>query len=93
MIKIDIEKLRQEKLEELKNYVAELLAPTDYIIVKIAEAQALGNSAEVEALKQKYLVRLQQREAIRKWGEQMKQLIKNATSLEEFRSIVIQFNG
>ena len=93
MIKIDIEKLRQKKLRELKIYVAELLAPMDYIIVKIAEAQALGNSTEVEALKQKYATQLQRREAIRQWNEQTKQAINNAQSLEELRGIVIEFKG
>jgi putative heme iron utilization protein len=93
MIKIDIEKLRQKKLEELKAYAASLLAQTDYVITKIAEAQIQNDTEEVEALKQKYATQLQQREAIRQWNEQMKQAIGNATSLEELRGIVIEFKG
>jgi len=91
MIKVDIEKSKQKKLEELKNYVASLLTPTDYIIVKIAEAQALGDTAQVDALKQKYSTQLQQREAIRAWNEQMKQSINNAKSLDELLSLEIRF--
>jgi hypothetical protein len=77
--------LRQKKLEELKAYVATLFAQSDYIITKIAEAQIRNDTAEVEALKQKYSTQLQQREAIRNWNEQMKQAIKNAQSLDELR--------
>jgi len=95
-LKTEAEKLEEEKqrkLTELKNYVASLLALTDYIITKIAEAQIQNNVAEVEALKQKYATHLQQREAIRAWNEQMKQAIKNVTSLEELRGIVGEFKG
>jgi NAD-dependent DNA ligase len=93
-LKTEAEKLaeeKQKKLTELKNYVAGLLTQTDYIITKIAEAQIQNNTEEVEALKQKYAIQLQQREAIRQWNEQMKQAIRNATSLEELRGIVIEF--
>jgi hypothetical protein len=93
-VKTEAEKLageRQRKLAELKTYVASLLAQTDYTITKIAEAQIQNDTAEVEALKQKYSAQLQQREAIRQWNEQMKQLIRNATSLEELRNININF--
>jgi len=95
-IKTEAEKLaeeKQRKLTELKNYVASLLALTDYIITKIAEAQIQGDTEEVEALKQKYSAQLQQRKAIRTWNEQMKQAIRNAISLEELRGIVIEFKG
>jgi len=88
-----LQELKTQKLSELKTYVASLLAPTDYIITKIAEAQIQNDTAEVEALKQKYAVQLQRREAIRQWNEQMEQAIKNAQSLESLNSIVIQFSG
>jgi len=93
-LKTQDEKLQEEKqkkLAELKNYVAGLLAPTDYIIVKIAEAQAIGDTSQVDALKQKYSTQLQQREAIRAWNEQMKQSIKNANSLDELLSLEVKF--
>jgi DNA-binding helix-hairpin-helix protein with protein kinase domain len=86
-----LQELKTQKLSELKVYVAGLLAQTDYIITKIAEAQIQGDTAEVEALKQKYSAQLQQREAIRQWNEQMKQLIRNAMSLEELKNININF--
>ena len=88
-----LQELKSQKLSELKTYVASLLAPTDYAITKIAEAQIQNDTAEVEALKQKYTTQLQRREAIRQWNEQMKQAINNAQSLEELNSIVIQFSG
>jgi hypothetical protein len=95
-LKTEAEKLaeeKQKKLSELKTYVAGLLAQTDYVITKITEAQIQNDTEEVGALKQKYSVQLQQRETIRTWNEQMKQAIRNATSLEELRGIVIEFKG
>ena len=88
-----LQELKAQKLSELKTYVESLLAPTDYIVTKIAEAQIQNDTAKVEALKQKYSVQLQQREAIRQWNEQTKQAIKNAQSLDDLNSIVIQFEG
>jgi len=82
---------KQRKIEKLKRYAATLLEPTDYIILKISEAQALGDMNAVEQLKQKYATQLQQREAIRQWSEQMKQAIRNAQTLEELRSIEIGY--
>jgi hypothetical protein len=93
-LKTEVEKLEEEKqrkLAELKNYVASLLGQTDYIIVKIAEAQVSGDTETVEQLKQKYSQKLQQREAIRQWNEQTKQAIRNAQTLDELRSIEIRY--
>jgi len=95
-LKTEAEKLveeKQKKLAELKDYVASLLEPTDYVIVKIAEAQVLGDTEDVERLKQKYAKLLQQREAIRQWSKQMKQAIRNAQTLEELRSLEVKWNG
>ena len=86
-----LQALKAQKLSELKTYVAGLLTQTDYIITKIAEAQIQNDTAEVEALKQKYSTQLQQREAIRAWNEQMKQSINNAKSLDELLSLEIKF--
>jgi len=93
-VKTEAEKLEEEKqrkLAELKRYVASLFERTDYIILKIAEAQATGDTEAVEQLKQKYTTQLQQREAIREWNEQMKQAIRTARALEELRSIEIKY--
>ena len=95
-LKTEAEKFAEEKQKkflELKNYVASLLVPTDYIVTKIAEAQIRGDVEEVEMLKQRYEEQLQRREAIRQWNEQMEQVIENAASLEELREIVIKFEG
>jgi len=86
-----LQELKAQKLSELKTYVASLLAQTDYVITKIAEAQIRNDTAEVEALKQKYSAQLQQREAIRQWNEQMKQAIKNAQSLDDLLNLEIRF--
>jgi hypothetical protein len=93
-VKTEAEKLeeeRQRKLSELKNYVEQLLKPTDYVMIKIAEALVRGDGVEVERLKQRYASQLQQREAIRQWNEQMKQAIRNAETLEELRQIEIRY--
>jgi len=93
-LKTEAEKLEEEKqrkLTELKNYVASLLEQTDYVVVRIAEAEALGNTETAEQLKQKYATQLQQRQAIRNWNEQIKQVIRNAQTLEELRSIEIRY--
>ena len=93
-LKTNTEKLhevKQKKLMELKSYIANLLSNTDYIIVKISEAQLLGDTIEVENLKQKYATQLQERDAIRNWNEQMKQSINNAKTFEDINSIKIKF--
>ncbi len=93
-LKTEAEKLAEEKerkLAQLRSYIASLLQPTDYIIIKIAEAEVRGDTAEAERLRQRYTTQLQQREAIRQWNEQMKQAIRNAENLEELRSIEIRY--
>ena len=93
-VKTETEKLEEEKqrkLAELKRYVANMLEPTDYVVVRIAEAEIKGDTDTAEQLKQKYAAQLQEREAIRQWNEQMKQAIKNAETLEELRSIEIRY--
>lgn len=84
-----LQEAKQKKLMELKSYIGNLLSNTDYIIVKISEAQVLGDI--VEYLKQKYATQLQEREVIRNWNEQMKQSINNAKTLEDINSIEIKF--
>jgi hypothetical protein len=95
-VKTDAEKLqedKQSKLSQLKPYTATLLAPTDYIITKIAEAQAIGNNNQLETLKQKYSSQLQQRDNIRAWSEKVKQAINNASTIEELNSIEIKYDN
>ena len=86
-----LEEVKRKKLTELKNYVEQLLKPTDYVMIKIAEALVRGDGAEVERLKQRYASQLQQREAIRQWNEQMKEAIRNAKTLDELRQIEIRY--
>jgi hypothetical protein len=86
-----LQEQKQKKLAELKNYVAYLLSPTDYIVIKILETQALKGETEVEILKQEYSAQLQQRETIRAWNQEMEQAINNAQTAEELRTIRIKF--
>jgi len=93
-LKTEAEKLEEEKRKkftELKNYVARLLEPTDYVVIRIAEAEIKGNTDTAEQLKQKYAKQLQEREAIRQWNEQMKQAIRSAKTLDELRNIEIWY--
>jgi DNA-binding helix-hairpin-helix protein with protein kinase domain len=93
-LKTEAEKLEEEKrkkLTKLKNYAASLLEPTDYVVVRIAEAEIKGDTDTVEQLKQKYAKQLQEREAIRQWNEQMKNVIRNAKTLKELRQIEIRY--
>ncbi len=83
--------LKEKKLAELKSYVATLLEETDYVVVRIAEAQAKGDTVEAERLRQRYAKQIQERDAIRKWNEQMKQAIRNAKTLKELRSLEIRY--
>jgi len=87
-----LQEVKQKKLTELKNYTANLLSETDYIIVKISEAQVSGDTTKVENLKQKYSTQLQERDAIRSWNEQMKLNIKNAQSTHELINLAIKFD-
>jgi mevalonate kinase len=95
-LKTEEEKLikeKQKKLEELKRYVASLLKQTDYIIIRIIEAETLGNKETAKQLRRKYATQLQQRQAIRQWNKQMKRAIRKAKTLEELRSVELNFTG
>ncbi len=82
---------KERKLTQLRSYVETLLEETDYIIIRIAEAEVKGDTTEAERLRQKYATQLQQREDIRKWNEQMKQAIRSAKNLKELRNIEIRY--
>jgi len=93
-LRTEAEKLaeeKQKKLVELRSYVASMLEQTDYIVVRISEAETLGDMDEVEKLKRKYAKQLQERQAIRQWNEKMKQAIRKAKTLEELRRIEIKY--
>jgi uncharacterized protein YihD (DUF1040 family) len=82
--------LQKQKLQQLANYVGKLLQPTDYIIIKISEAQATNDNT-LQALQTKYAPQLQQRASIRQWNENTKQAINNTTAIDQLRAINIQF--
>ena len=93
-LKTEAEKLteeKQRKLAELKKYTASLLEQTDYVVIRIAEAETFGDTETAEQLRQKYATQLQQRQAIRQWNEQMKQAIRNAETLDELRNLEIRY--
>jgi len=81
-----IESMKQEALTELKLTVSGLLAPTDYILTKITEAQTL--SEDIEPLLTRYAHELSQRQAIRGWNASMKEAIKNAKTRAELQPIL-----
>jgi len=87
-LKTPEEKLTEAKanlLAELKMLTASLLAPTDYVILKIAEATELGQ--DTTELKQYYTNTLAKREQIRRFNADMKQAIANAKTLEELKQL------
>ncbi len=93
-VKTEAEKLAEEKekkLAQLRSYVASLLEQTDYIIIKIAEAEVKGDPFEAERLRQRYAKQIEEREGIRRWNERMKQAIRNAQTLEELRQLEIRY--
>jgi len=85
-----LQNLQKQKLQQLADYVETLLQPTDYIITKIAEAQATNDNT-LQALQTKYATQLQQRASIRKWNENTKQAINNATTIDKLLAINIEY--
>jgi hypothetical protein len=88
LIRIDLEKWKDVLLRRLKHYAHDLLAPTDYIITKIAEADALG---QTHSLRELYTDQLQYRQRVRQWIEQTKLRIQQAQTIEELQNIEIKF--
>lgn len=87
-------KKKQQKLQELKQYVANLLSRTDWVITKINSLNLEGQPSEViQKELQKYQAILQERASIRQWNEQTKTAIQNAQTLEELQEIKIEFTG
>lgn len=56
-----IEPTKEEKIEEYKKY----LADTDYIVLKIAEAQSEGDTSTVSQLRDIYKEQLKERKRVR----------------------------
>lgn len=84
-----LQKIKQEKLQILKEYVKSLLSPTDYVLIKIEEEREIGG--DVDSLKQQYQSVIDKRRQIRQWNTQMEQTIHNANTLEEINNIEIKF--
>lgn len=95
MLKTEEEKLqelKQRKLFELKQYVANLLSQTDWVITKIQSMQHEGFSeTEVQQAIQKYSAILEQRKNIREQNENIKKAIQNASTTEDVNNIIIEF--
>jgi hypothetical protein len=81
-----LETMKRDALMELKMIISSLLAPTDYILLKITEAQALGE--DIEPLLTRYALELSQRQAIREWNSSKKEEIRNAKTREELQHIL-----
>jgi hypothetical protein len=85
-----LQNLQKQKLQNLSTYVASLLQPTDYIIIKMAETQLTNNNIP-PGLQAKYANQLQQRANIRKWNDDMEQAINNATTIDQLLVINIEY--
>ena len=84
--------LKQEKLQQLKSYVSSLLSQTDWVIIKLQSIrEEKWPDTEIQVEMQKYQPILDRRKAIREWNLQMKQVIQNATTIEELEVIRIEF--
>ncbi len=85
--------LKQEKLTQLKSYVANLLSPTDWVVIKLQSLKEENwSEAEIQAELQKYQPILEKRKRIRQWNNQTEQAIQNAQTVEELEAIKIEFN-
>jgi len=80
-----LSEVKEEKLKKLKEIIATLLEPTDYILFKFQEALLLGEDTSL--FLQKYKKQLEWRNNVRQWGEEKKRLIRNAQTKEELDTI------
>jgi len=83
-----LETMKRDALMELKMIISSLLAPTDYILLKITEAQALGE--DIDPLLSRYANELSRRQAIRRWNASMKAAINAASTREELQLVLEQ---
>jgi hypothetical protein len=93
MIYVNLDKLKQQKLQQLDTYITTLLQPTDYIVIKVAEAHSDDDSELLQFLQTKYKDQLQYRKQIRIWNDKIKQEINNSTTVDQLKSIVIEYKG
>jgi len=82
-----VEELRTMIDNQRKRKVSNLLSKTDYILLKLQEAQAVGNETEYQNLLQTYANEIQQRRKIREWNNDIEQKIQSATTIEELEAI------
>jgi len=78
--KVLIDNLRKTK-------VADLLSKTDYVIIKLQEAQVLGDETKYQELLEQYNSVLEQRKQIRAWNDDVEKRIQEATTREELETI------
>ena len=82
-----LEDLKKELLSLLKQVIQQRLSLTDYVIVKVAEAQVIGDIQVIENLKEKYAEQLMERERLRKVNEEIKKRIMEAKEKEELDTL------
>lgn len=71
-----------------KSKVSSLLSQTDYVLLKLQEAQIEGDNNKYNTLLQRYSDVLAQRQAIRQWNDEIEQRIQNVSTVEELEQIV-----
>jgi len=76
-----------------KSKVSSLLSQTDYVLLKLQEAQIEGDTDRYNALLQQYSGVLAQRQAIRQWNDEIEQRIQNASTVEELEQIMEEIRG
>jgi len=82
-----LEDLKKELLDLLKQVIQRRLSLTDYVIIKILEAQVSNDKQTVKNLKQKYAEQLMDRERLRKANEEIKKRIIEAKDKEELETL------
>lgn len=80
-------KIKEEIDNERKGKIASLLFKTDYVIIKLQEAQALGDEAKYQELLEQYSSVLEQRKQIRNWNDEIEKRIQEATTREELEKM------
>lgn len=80
-----LEDIQNNKSLDLKMSIASLLEKSDYIILKIQEAEMLGQ--ETATMLSNYSAELSYRQNVRAWNATQESAIAAATTIEELNAI------
>ena len=85
--------LKEEINDLRKSKTSSLLSQTDYVLLKLQEAQIEEDTDKYNALLQQYSGILAQRQAIRQWNDGIEQRIQNATTKDELVTIEAEIDS